>query len=241
MADPTSESPQTPPRRRRRRTERNERRRRLALLLLLLALATGAVVLAPGLVELIELGRPAPGPLRQPPRVARSDRPIPLRNWRFDFSMGPILELIEQSLRLEPFDMRRPLRIPFAADWAPRLGGQILLSDPASYRPSFVPGSGGPTGNLPPAFQIAWMDRMPPIMDPGSGIPNGQPEFDPELANSDDKRRGPPFKPPGPPPHKPPHKPPGPPPDVPEPGMGLMLAAVLLGGAALRRERAGRG
>lgn len=240
MADPTSGSPQTPRRRRRRRRERSERRRRLGLLLLLLALATGAVVLAPGLIELIELGRPNPRDLRQPPRVTRSDKPLPVRNWRFDFSMGPILELIEQSLRLEPFDMRRPLRIPFAADWAPR-GGQILLSDPGTYRPSFVAGAGGPPGSLPPPYQIAWLPGMPPFTDPGSGIPNGQPNFDPDLADDDKSGKGPPFVPPGPPPKKPPLEPPGPPPpDVPEPPVPGMLFGAALVGAALGRSRARR-
>jgi hypothetical protein len=240
MADPTSGSPQTPRRRRRRRRERSERRRRLALLLLLLALATGAVVLAPGLIELIELGRPNPGALRQPPRVTRSDKPLPVRSWRFDFSMGPILELIEQSLRLESFDMRRPLRIPFSADWAPRGGGQILLSDPGVYRPSLVPGAGGPSASLPPPFQIAWLPDMPPITDPGSDIPNGQPDFDPNLADGDDPGKGPPFNPPGPPPTKPPVEPPAPPPNVPEPAVPGMLVGAALVAAALARSRARR-
>jgi hypothetical protein len=237
MADPTRESPESPPpgsRRRRRRSARSEKRRRIALLLLLLALATGAVVLAPGLIDLIELGRGRRGPLQLPPRQARTDKPLPMRNWRFDFSMGPILELIEQSLNLEPFDLRRPLRIPFSASGMPRAGAEILLTDLSSFRPSFVPGAATPLGDLPPSFQMPDLPGLPAISAPGGDIPTGEPEFDPELADSDEEEELPPDPDPNPNPHSEPEPEPEP---VPEPGALPLLLSTLALGAALRRRR----
>jgi len=234
MADPISDSPETPgqpPRRRRRRAERNERRRRIALLLLLLALATGAVVLAPGLIDLIQLGRPGRAPIALPARQARTDKPLPMRNWRFDFSMGPILELIEQSLNLEPFDLRRPLRIPFSAGWMPRAQGEILLADPQSFSPSFVPGVVTPPGLLPPAFIAGQIPGLPDFTDPGGNIPNGQPDFDPDLADSDETEEEPDDDggtPPNPPPPDDDDDPPVPaPPALPLLLTGLALVAAL--------------
>ena len=112
MADPNSEAPNVPGRRRR-NSDRRQRRRRRAVLLVLLASLVGAAVFAPDLVQLVR--KSAPG-VRQQQRPIRTARPRVHRQWRFDFSMGPILELIEQGIRLEPFDLRRPLRIPFTTE-----------------------------------------------------------------------------------------------------------------------------
>jgi hypothetical protein len=236
MADPISDSPETPGQSPRRRRRRNERRRRLALLLLLLALATGAVVLAPGLIDLIQLGRPGRDPIVLPPREARTDKPLPMRNWRFDFSMGPILELIEQSLNLEPFDLRRPLRIPFSAGWMPRGQGEILLADPQSFVPSFVPGVVTPPGMLPPAFIAGALPGLPDFTDPGGDVPNGQPNFDPDLADSDETEEEPDDdddRPPRPDPQDDDDDDP----PVPAPPALPLLATALVLGAALRRTR----
>jgi MYXO-CTERM domain-containing protein len=240
MADPMSDSPETPgqpPRRRRRRTERNERRKRIALLLLLLALATGAVVLAPGLIDLIQLSRPGRDPIALPARHARTDKPLPMRNWRFDFSMGPILELIEQSLNLEPFDLRRPLRIPFSSGWMPRGNGEILLADPESFSPSFVPGVVTPPGDLPPAFIAGQLPGLPEFTDAGGNVPNGQPEFDPDLADSDDVEEEDDDDDGGTPPNPDPQDDDPDPPVPAPPALPLLVAALALGAALRRRSR----
>jgi hypothetical protein len=237
MADPTSDSPQTPGNSPRRRRRQRSRGKRVALLLLLLALATGAVVLAPGLIDLIQIGRPARDPIQLPPRQARTDKPLPMRNWRFDFSMGPILELIEQSLNLEPFDLRRPLRIPFTAGWMPRAPGEILLADPQGTSSSFVPGVVMPPGLLPPPFRGGDWPGMPPFTEPGGDNPNGEPDYDPELPNGDDRPdRGPPDHAGG---GNPPDEDPDPDPDpdpVPAPAALPLIGAALALGAALRRR-----
>jgi hypothetical protein len=236
MADPMSDSPQTPGNSPRRRRRQRSRGKRIALLLLLLALATGAVVLAPGLIDLIQIGRPARDPIQLPPRQTRTDKPLPMRNWRFDFSMGPILELIEQSLNLEPFDLRRPLRIPFTAGWMPRGGGEILLADPQGHSTSFVPGVVMPPGLLPPPFAGTDWPGMPPFTEPGGDNPNGEPDYDPELPNGDDRPEHDPEHPGG---GNPPDEDPDPDPDpdpVPAPAALPLIGAALALGAALRRR-----
>ena len=61
-------------------------------------------------------------------------------SWRWDLSLGPLLQMLEQALDLEPFDLRRPVRIPFQAPPRP-VRDNILLGDPAGFTPM---GSDGP-------------------------------------------------------------------------------------------------
>ncbi len=240
MADPNSELPGESPRRARRRSrrDRNKRTRRLALVLVLMATLVGAAVFAPDFVRLVRRGKPDPLVIHRP---AKTQRPMVGHKWRFDFSMGPILELIEQGLSLEPFDLRRPLRIPFNVRSRP--GGDILLAGPGSYLPPLVPSNGNPLGDLPPSFS-----GPPPSLPPwpqfsggGGGLPTGEPDFDPDLTISDDPL-APPGDPPGPP-FTPPgcdKAPKGCPPHVPEPRSPLAWAMVLVFslGFALREKRA---
>lgn len=228
MADPTSELPGEPRRRRRRRgkQDKDKRRRRLVVLFVLLASLVGAAVFAPDFVRLVRRGTPD---VRQAQRPVKTQRPVVRHQWRFDFSMGPILELIEQGLNLEPFDLRRPLRIPFNVRSRP--GGDILLGGPGSYLPPLVPSNGNPLGDLPPRFGGGppSLPSLPPIGGGGGGIPDGQPDFDPDLTTDDD-----PLAPPGdPPPRDVPAD--DEPPDVPEPAV-LWLLASALAAAALRRR-----
>jgi hypothetical protein len=228
MADPNSELPGGSLRRRRRRSKqgRERRRRRLALVLVLMATLVGAAVFAPDFIGLVRRGKPD---VRQTQRPVKTQRPVVRHKWRFDFSMGPILELIEQGLNLEPFDLRRPLRIPFSVRSRP--GGDILLAGPGSYLPPLVPSNGNPLGDIPPGYGPPPLPGLPGFGPNGGGIPDGQPDFDPDLTTGDD-----PFAPPGEPP-------PGvtpddePPPDVPEPGVAWLLGGALAASALLRRRR----
>lgn len=196
-------------------------------MLVLLATLVGAAVFAPDFVRLVRRGKPSP---RVTQRPVKTHRPIVRHNWRFDFSMGPILELIEQGLNLQPFDLRRPLRIPFNVRSRP--GGDILLTGPDSYLPPLLPSSGRPLGDLPPGGFAGKPPSLPPLPGLGGtgGLPTGEPNFDPELTIDEDL-----LAPPG---EKPPKDVPDPqtdePPNVPEPGE-LWLVGTGLAALALRR------
>ncbi len=227
MADPDNQTPGAPSQGRgRRRSKRKQRRRRLALLGLVVASLVGAAVFAPDLVQFARKGKPI---VRQQQRPVRNARPVVRHQWRFDFSMGPILELIEQGLNLEPFDLRRPLRIPFTIRARPA-SGDILLFGPSGYVPPILPASTTGLPSLPEAKPFDLPDF--PFFGPGFGPggPLGEPDFDPDLADGDD-----PLAPPGKPPKKK-KKPKKPKKDVPEPGVAL-LALSALGALALARSR----
>jgi hypothetical protein len=195
-------------------------------LLILLATLVAAGLYAPNVIQFVRPGQPR---MHRKQRPVRTTSPIVRHPWLFDFSMGPILELIEQSLSLEPFDLRRPLRIPFAARPQMR-GGDILLADPGSYLPPLVPANASPLPSLP-SPQIALLPGLPPFTSPGGSIPNGEPDFDPDLVDGDE-----PGAPRGdPPPRPPPEEPP--PVQVPEPATPLLLGSALLALAWLRRRR----
>jgi MYXO-CTERM domain-containing protein len=225
MADPNRQTPGTSPRGRG-RSKRKQRRRRFALLGLLLASFVGAAVFAPDLVQFARNGRPSLHRQQRPVRIAR---PVVRHQWRFDFSMGPILERIEQGLNLEPFDLRRPLRIPFTIRSRPA-PTDILLFGPAGYTPPLLPSYATGVGSLPGSKPFNLPDF--PFFGPGfaPGGPNGQPDFDPDLVDGDD-----PLAPPGEKPKKK-KKPKKPKKDVPEPGVALMAMSAL-GALALLRRR----
>lgn len=226
MADWTPDTRDQPPRRRRRRRTRRKSRRRLALVLVLLAALVGAGLLAPDLIQFVREGRPGSRPAVVP---ARTTRPLALRSWGIDFSMGPILELIEQQLRLDPFDLRRPLRIPFVAQTPAFRGSDILLYEPAGFLPPLVPGDASPLPPLPEA-QLA---GMLPQTDPAVGLPTGEPDFDPALLGG-----GNPPAEDGEDPKKPKKpKKPKPPKEVPEPAALPLLASGLAALTCLRRRR----
>lgn len=197
-------------------------------MLVLMATLVGAAVFAPDFVRLVRPGKFDP---RVTHRPVKTQRPIVRHQWRFDFSMGPILELIEQGLNLDPFDLRRPLRIPFSVRSRP--GGDILLTGPGSYLPPLVPSNGSPLGALPPEGSGGGPTLLPPLPGlnaGGGGLPDGQPDFDPDLTVSDD-----PLAPPGNPPGDVPEPQSEDPPNVPEPGV-LWLIGTGLGALALRRR-----
>jgi hypothetical protein len=182
MADPTSHSPE--PSRRRRRRSRRERREKWALLLLLLAILVGAAVFAPGIIDLARKDeRPH---VYAVPRPAPTTRPLARPYYRFDFSMGPILELLEAALDLKPLDLRRPLRIPFATPLRPS-SDEILLSEPVTYRPPTILADASPLPDLPSRQDDLRLPGYPGFSDPGGTVPNGEPDFDPELLDSDDE------------------------------------------------------
>lgn len=204
-----------------------------------MATLVGAAVFAPDFVRLVRDGTSVPRVTR---RAVKTQRPIVRHKWRFDFSMGPILELIEQSLNLQPFDLRRPLRIPFSVRSRP--GGDILLAGPGSYLPALLPSSGRPLGDLPPGGFGGGPPSLPPLPGlnaGGGGLPDGQPDFDPDLTIGDDPL-APPGDPPGPP-FRPPGcdqaAPQGCPPHVPEPQSPLLwaMSLVVAAGLAGRRSR----
>jgi hypothetical protein len=182
MADPTSHSPE--PSRRRRRRSRRQRREKWALLLLLLAILVGAAVFAPGIIDLTKKDeRPH---VYAVPRPAPAPRPLARPYYRFDFSMGPILELLDAALDLKPFDLRRPLRIPFATPQRPA-SDEILLSEPVTYRPPTILADASPLPDLPARQDDLRLPGLGDLSDPGGTVPNGEPDFDPELLDDDDQ------------------------------------------------------
>jgi hypothetical protein len=204
-----------------------------------MATLVGAAVFAPDFVRLVRRDKPH---ARVTQRPVKTQRPLVRHQWRFDFSMGPILELIEQGLNLQPFDLRRPLRIPFSVRSRP--GGDILLAGPGSYLPALLPSSGSPLGDLPPGGYGGGppsLPALPGLNSGGGGLPNGEPDFDPELTIGEDLL-APPGVPPGPP-FRPPGcdhaAPQGCPFDVPEPQSPLLWAMTLIvvAGLAGRRNR----
>lgn len=193
--------------------------------MILFASLVGAAVFAPDLVQLVRKSQPG---VRQLQRPVRTVRPHVVHKWRFDFSMGPILELLEQGIRLDPFDLRRPLRIPFTI--RPRAGGpDILLFEPAGYLPPLVPSTPSSLPRLP-GVGSPQLPGWPGWLPPGADIPTGEPNFDPELTKSDD-----PLDPEGTPPD--PIVPPSDPTPVPEPQVVWLLGGGLLALLAPRARR----
>lgn len=222
MADETPETPDL--RAQRRRPRRGDRRKRLALLLVLFALGVGASLFAPGIIELGRAPGAAPKPTKRP---VRSNKPLVRHHWRFDFSMGPILELVEQSLNLRPFDLRRPVRIPLRPHGPGSRSGDILLAQPQAYQPPFVPSADRPVGPLPgPEYAGIPRDAGTPWVTPGGGLPTGEPDYDPELNTTDERLEDPGI----------PVVPTPVPTSVPEPGMLWLVGSGLLAVAARRRR-----
>lgn len=120
--------------------------KRAGVLALLLALSVAAALLGPDLIEWGQSEDPAVEPAAPTVQMRRSNQHGQQDSWRWDLSLGPLLEMLEQALDLEPFDLRRPVRIPFHAPPRP-VRDNILLADPAGFRPNFIPARSIP---LPP-------------------------------------------------------------------------------------------
>lgn len=156
----------------------SRRRRRLALLAVLLAFGIGGLLLAPGLIQV----RGTTGEA-VPPGGAAPPVPVPhlvTPPWGVDFSLGPLLEMIEKALRIPALDARRPVRIlqlpapqdhsddillgsPSGGDFdAPPLAGTAVAM---ATVPARAPGPSSSAPTLPPG-----LPRAGPI---GSGPETG--------------------------------------------------------------------
>ena len=188
---------------------------------MLLAIGVSAALLSPGVIDFGKRDAPTVKPHRVQVKQPRL-RPLPMRHpFQSSYSIGPILELIDQALDLDPFELRRPVRLPSARPQRDR-GDGILLGSPGGFRPTMIAARAAPLPHAPPR-------GIPPIP---VAVPKPLGDwrlpwdtFDPDLLRDDpfdDVEDG--IFPPAV--------------VVPEPGVPLMLVAPMLGLAWRRRRSA---